>query len=113
MDKDKREEARTGEMVPLDLTTEIEVPTGIAIGNSRRFRKRPITSAQSNVAALRETLLELETQGIVSFVNIEVPPIQASSPRMSVKQFRDAYANKPGATFYCPDHLKHELDSKD
>jgi hypothetical protein len=47
---------------------------------------------------------------VVKFVSIETPPLAASSPTMTLKEFKAAFGSKPGATFHCPEHLKHELE---
>jgi hypothetical protein len=68
------------------------------------------TMNERNANALRDALVDLQSKGLVKFASIETPPLSASSPTMTLKEFKAAFANKPGATFHCPEHLKHELE---
>jgi len=113
MGKRRKKLSPIGGTITLDLMRPPECPAGIAVDKPPRDLNAATDPIQGNVSALRDTLCELQSQGVIKFIGVEIPANAASAPKMTLKQFRDAYANKPGATFHCPDHLKHELDNED
>jgi hypothetical protein len=56
-------------------------------------------------------MVKAEVEGHGRVYQFEVPDsTTTSAPKMTPKEFKAAYGNKPGVTFHCPDHLKHELE---
>jgi hypothetical protein len=78
------------------------------ITGTTHLRAANAAATKQNVKLLRDTLLDLEASGFGRLVSIEVLPDAA--PRMTLKEFKAAFGDKPGVTFRCPDHLKHELE---
>lgn len=85
-------------------------PHATIITGTAHLRAAKAAEARHNAALLRDALHDLEARGLCQVVNVEVPANACSAPKMTLKQFKAAFGDKPGATFRCPDHLKHELE---
>ncbi len=65
----------------------------------------------SAAAFLFAAMVKAEADGHGRVYQFEVPDFSTTTaPKMTPKEFKATYGDKPGVTYFCPDHLKHELE---
>jgi hypothetical protein len=87
-----------------------ESPRSFIVTGTTYHRGARAAATKRNVALLTEILSDLEAKGFGKVGSVEAPSNVTGAPvKMTVAEFKSAF-HKPGTTFHCPAHMKHELE---